>query len=397
MVNKALVKTLKRRKHAELLNREFYQLRSLLGYDWAMFFILLGGRQAGKSYSVMDFFLDQFDDYGTRFFWLRLKPKQCEKLLKNNAEQLIDPDLKRKHDFELEVTSPHVYVVKERSKKDKNGRSRILKKDLLGTVLPISTFYDDKGIGYFDKDYEGWYNIAVDEFQREKNEKNTFDIMYSLVNQLENLVRNTKCKIRIFFLGSTLEEASDVLCSFNFIPEEYGRYTLVKNKKKLVAFLNELKASKTDEEKTAVYKKYKGVDFGKRAVIDYIEPSEAYKTMRQGSIADILLPSASTFTNEIETDYTLIKRGRLVSPTYVIKFTKNKQDGWFTVWDSNTVAKYNGEQKPAISMRPYLDDVFNVKARDGIVQQFDYRGFTFRDLITFKQFQKQVELVKPRK
>ena len=118
--------------------------------------------------------------------------------------------------------------------------------------------------------------------------------MYSLVNQLENLVRNTKCKIRIFFLGNTLEEASDVLCSFNFIPEEYGRYTLVKNKKKLVAFLNELKASKTDEEKTAVYRKYKGVDFGKRAVIDYIEPSEAYKTMRQGSIADILLPSASS-------------------------------------------------------------------------------------------------------
>ena len=43
----------------------------------------------------------------------------------------------------------------------------------MATVLPISTFYDDKGVGYFDKDYDGWYNIAVDEFQREKNEKNT--------------------------------------------------------------------------------------------------------------------------------------------------------------------------------------------------------------------------------
>ena len=70
---------------------------------------------------------------------------------------------------------------------------------------------------------------------------------------------------------------------------------------------------------------------------------------------------------------------------------------WFTVWDDNVIVKYNGEHKPVISMKPYLDEVFNVKARDNIVQQFDYRGFTYRNLITFKQFQKFIELVKPRK
>lgn len=344
------------------MNREFYQIRSLLGNSWAMFFILLGGRQQGKSYSVTDFFVSQFKKDKTPFYWLRLKPGQCEKLLKNGAEKLVDPDLKRKYKLDLVVTNPHVYSVTKRSQKDKNGKTKVLKKELMATVLPISTFYDDKGVGYFDKDYDGWYNIAVDEFQREKNERNTFDIMYSLVNQLENLVRNTKSKIRIFFLGNTLEEASDVLCSFNFIPEEFGRYKLKK----------------------------------KRCVIDYIEPSEAYKKMRQGSVADILLPQASTFTNQIETDYSLVKRGRLISPNYIIKFGKTK-DTWFTVWDDNTIAEYNGEQKAVISMRPYLDEIFNVKARDNIIQQFDYRGFTFRNLITFKKFQKFVELVKPRK
>ena len=350
-------------KRKILQEREFYNIRSILGNFWAIFYILLGGRQAGKSYSIIEFFIQQWIKYGTPFYWLRLKPKQVEKLLKNNADKLIDPDLRRKYNLtDLVVTSPNVYVVTKRSAPDKNGKTKVLEKKLLATVLPISTFYDDKGVGYFDKDYKGWYNIGVDEFQREANEKNTFDIMYALVNQLENLVRNTKTKVRIFFLGNTLQEASDVLCSFNFIPEEYGRYKLKK----------------------------------KRAVIDYIEPSEAYKKMREGSIADILMPESSTFTNKIDTDYSLVYRGRLSSPSYVIKFGKTK-DTWYTIWDSNVIKKYNGEQKPCIAMRPYLDEVFVIEQRDNVIKQFDYRGYMFRNLITFKQFQKEIELIKPRK
>ena len=64
------------------------------------------------------------------------------------------------------------------------------------------------------------YHIAVDEFEREKGEKNTFNIVYALVNQLENMVRSTKERIKIFLMGNTLEEASDILCAFNFIPEK---------------------------------------------------------------------------------------------------------------------------------------------------------------------------------
>ena len=282
--------------------------------------------------------------------------------MQNNADKLVDPDIRRKQKLDLVTNAETVYHVTKRSKPDKNGKTKILEKKVMARVLPISTFYSDKGNGYFDNEYDGWYNIAVDEFQREANEKNTFDIMYALVNQLENLVRNTKSKIRIFFLGNTLQEASDVLCAFNFIPEEYGRYKLKK----------------------------------KRAVIDYIEPSEAYKAMRAGSIADILLPEASTFTNKIDTDYSVVYRGRLQTPEYILKFGKSK-DKWFTVWDGKVIKKYNGEKKSVISMRPYLDEIFVVKVRDEIIQRFDYRGFQYRDLITFKLFQKEIELIKPRK
>ena len=41
-------------------NSKWYNLRPILGYfNWAMFAILLGGREVGKSYSVTNFFVDQ--------------------------------------------------------------------------------------------------------------------------------------------------------------------------------------------------------------------------------------------------------------------------------------------------------------------------------------------------
>lgn len=347
----------------KLRDRAFYDIRSILGNgNWAIFYFLLGGRQAGKSYSVTKFYVEQFIKTGTPFYWLRLTERQSRQLLQNNAEKLVDPDIRRKYNLDLVTNGTNVYHVTKRSKPDKNGKTKILEKKLMARVLALSTFYADKGSGYFDNEYDGWYNIACDEFEREKNEKNTFDIMYALVNQLENLVRNTKGKIRVFFLGNTLEEASDILCGFNFIPEEYGRYRLKR----------------------------------KRAVIDYIEPSEAYKAMRKGSIADILMPEASTFSNKIEADNTVVYKGRLTTPSIVVKFSKDKAD-WFTIWNSNVIKKYNGEKKPVIAMKPYINEVFNVELRDQIIQQFDFRGFKYRDLITFKTFQKQIELIKPRK
>lgn len=37
---------------------EFYRLRSLLGNaNWAMFYIILGAREAGKSYAIMEYFV----------------------------------------------------------------------------------------------------------------------------------------------------------------------------------------------------------------------------------------------------------------------------------------------------------------------------------------------------
>ena len=47
----------KRKRDKQANNSEWYSLRSILGNDWAMFYFLIGGREAGKSYATTNFFI----------------------------------------------------------------------------------------------------------------------------------------------------------------------------------------------------------------------------------------------------------------------------------------------------------------------------------------------------
>ena len=109
------------------------------------------------------------------------------------------------------------------------------------------------------------------------------------------------------------------------------------------------------------------------------------------------MPTASTFTNEIKTDNIIVYKGSLKKPQTIIKFSKVDKEK-FVIWDDNVVTKWNGQYlKNKIAMKPYIDEIFNVDSRNSIYQIFDSRGFKFKDLITFKQFQKELQALRPRK
>ena len=334
-------------------SREWYSIRSILGCDWAMFYCLLGGREVGKSHATADYFLKQWKKYGRPFYWLRLTESSAKKLLCNNAEKLIDPDLRRKYNIEIKTKGDSVYDVS-------NGQKR-----LMARVLALNTFYNDKGSGLFDKDFLSdpnmYYNICLDEMNREQSEKRTFDIVYAFANQLENLIRSTKERVRIVMIGNTLQEASDIMCSFNFLPEEFGRYYLRKQ----------------------------------RCVIDYMPPGEKYTSRRKGTVADILSGTSSTFTNKTIIDKTRLFKGRLKKPQYIIKFDKDKAH-WFVLWDGDIIAPYNGETCTTLSMKAYLNDYFIPERRDFIIENFNTRRLWFKNLMTQKKFQKELELLKPK-
>lgn len=334
---------------------EYYNVRSILGNQWAIFYIILGGRGAGKTFSVMDYFLSQFfkSNKMKPFIWIRLTEASTRKLLQNNAMELIDVKLREKYDLNEKLTTRGHTVFYT----DDDG-----KKYELCKVLALSTFYADKGVAHFKDvkldDHFVSYNIAVDEFQRERNEKNTFDICYAFVNQLENIVRH-RTDVRIFLIGNTLEEASDILTMFGFIPVEFGRYKLK----------------------------------SKKAVIDYIQHSSKYLERRKDSIASILAADESTFTNQLKMDYTLIWKKRCIKPSYIIKFDQ-KPDTWFTVWDGRVVRPYHKEKVESIYMKPLTGGVFSKEAAEQILLTVYLRGYCYSNLFTQKNFEKQIKLYK---
>lgn len=378
-------------KLKELEDRPYYNVRSLLGNDLMMFYFLIGGRCSGKSYSVLDHFLRQWKRYKRPFYWLRLTDTSAKKLLQNNADKLIDPDLRRKYNIETYTNGLNVYDIK----RDKKGK--IIKKELMCKVLDCKTFYNDKGSGHYDKDFLNnpnmYYNICLDEMNREASEKNDFDIVYGFANQLENLVRKTKARLRIICIGNTLAEASDLLSKFGFQPREFGRYYLIKNKKKLREYLNLSLINYLDmtAEQKKRFKELSKVDYGKRAVIEYMPETNAYKTVSKNSASDILAGDSSTFTNKVELDTKLITKMRLVAPNLVIRFSKSKSN-WYTIWNGKIIAKYNGEQcNRHIAMRPYLDIGYSPTDKKNIIDVFDSNGFYFKDLNTQVEFKHDLQ------
>lgn len=352
------------RRKQKTYKGEWYTVNSLFGNEWAIFFALLGGREAGKSYSVMQWGvknkLKHQDNF--KFYWFRLTEAAANNLLADGGSKLVDPDLKTKYNINTFKKNHTIYTYTPVEKTSKSGKVTTEKTNIkeFCEVLACSTFYNTKGVGYFDNTFKGEYFIVLDEMNREESEKNSFDIVYNFVNLLENIARSTKTKIRVIMIGNTLEEASDILSAFNFIPDGFGRYKLK----------------------------------SKRCVIDYIRPNEAYKARRKGTIADIMLPDASTFTNEVEIDRSLlVSKRKCRMPISVIKFSKSK-DTWFTLWNDNILKEYNGEEKGVIPMRRYLDAVYQQSLVDIVREMFDVRAYKFVNLSCFKRFQKQMKLLK---
>lgn len=302
------------------------------------------------------------DPDNVKLYWFRLTEEQQRKLLTGNAKDFIDPDLRDKFNLKTETLGNTVYTYREVTVvNEKTGKTTIKKEDKreFCRVMSCSTFYNDKGVGYFDNSYKGEYICVLDEMNREQSEKNCFDIVYNFSNQLENILRSYK-NYKIFLIGNTLEESSDLLANLNFLPDGFGRYKLKR----------------------------------KEAVVDYIKPNEKYIERRKGAASTTLNGKASTFTNEVEMDRSLIcnKRERY-NPHHVIKFDKS-EDRWFTVWNNGIISQYTGQQNlDAIPMTRYLNEVYSDELRNSVRAQFDARMYRFTTLACYKRFQKEMRIL----
>ena len=348
-----------RMKHEKYLNERaakkfkysrFYtqNLRSFLGNNWAMFYVILGGRMTGKSYAVTDFLCNQKKKYeeNVKNYWLRISETSTKAMLANKANKLIDPDLVRKYNLDLTTKAMDVY---------NHGKHFM-------TVCPLSAMAKLKGVAFYDKDFKGYMNIVLDEFQLEQGEKRTsFDILYNFIGMIENIARTNKSKIRIFIIGNTLEEASGILKAFNFLPQNFGRFYLKR----------------------------------KRCIIDNLEPTEEYLKDRYGSAADILGGGAmSNYTNELKRDISLITNERRLKYHAIIKFGKERKDH-FLIWNNNIITRYKGQAVNNVyAMKPYLDNQYHPDKKQYVIDMFDAQAFKFDSLITLSYFQDYLQKIR---
>lgn len=326
----------------------FYKLNSILGNTWAMFYVILGGRMTGKSYSLTEYLCRKKKKKGdmVQNYWMRISETSTKAMLANKAERLVDIDLVRKYHLELSTKGANVYD---------HGKPFM-------TVLPLSQFAKLKGVAFYDKDFKGEINIVLDEFQLEQGERRTsFDILYNFLGMIENTVRTMKSNLRIFIVGNTLEEASSILKAFDFLPEKFGRFYLKR----------------------------------KRCVIDNLEPTEEYLKDRYGSAADILGgKSMSNYTNELKRDISMIDKSRKSKAQAIIKFGKEQRE-MFLLWDKNIVTFYKRQPiKNVYAMRPYLDEYFSLERKKNIIELFDAKALKFDSLITLSYFQAEMEKIR---
>lgn len=343
----------------------YYNNRSIFGFK-RLFYVLLGARGCGKTFSTQNYCLRRFFKKGEKFLWLRLTEASVKNLLQCDAKDFIDTKLIEKWKIEtVEVKGNSVYI------NDKEACR----------IMALSTFYSQKGVALnkagnvvasnskkpdsvakaqVTKAVKKFKTIVLDEMNREKNEKKTFDICYAFVNQLENICRLDTDR-RIILLGNTLDEASDILAGcFNFIPNKFGIYRLKK----------------------------------KRAIIHYIEDSEGYKEAREKSIAGLLTPGESTFTNKVQSDLKLLADHAPGKATAIIKFTNTT---YFTLCGSIiTKQKQPAHSKlPTIAMRPYLVGIPYYKEKAiQVIDMAQQRLFQFDNLLTLKLFYKDIKILK---
>jgi hypothetical protein len=202
-------------------------------------------------------------------------------MMMNNAAKFFEPLLVRKYHLEnIKVKGDSIYIGK----------------DLLCRVYGLSVAYNNKGAALFDaKTFKG-VNIVIDEVALEKGQRRTFDVVYNLKMQIENIVRSQRENVKVFMMLNNTEECPEILAMFGFIPIEFGVYKLKR----------------------------------KHCVIDYIPNNKAYEKRRRDALANEIDTGTGNFTNKFVKDLSLLNKKRLTKPVMIIKFSKDMSD-WFTI------------------------------------------------------------------
>ena len=236
-------------------------------YPKYWYFLTIGSRGRGKTYSgknyIIKWFLEQLDNGAShesmrKFMWWRLTDGAAEKVIENNGQTFFERSLLDKYKLVVRVVNTDIFFAKRDSVViDSDGEPQ-LDYYHVGKVGSIQSYYKNKGNQYTDYDI-----IIMDELVRAESEKRTFNIPRAFINSIENVCR-TRTGIRVMIYANAIGEMQEVKELFGFMPFP-GKF--------------------------GIYKLYH-----KRAIIEYLDDSKAWKEVQSKTMAGVL-QSSSEFTN----------------------------------------------------------------------------------------------------
>lgn len=210
---------------------------------------------------------------------MRLNDIAVKNMLMNGAAKAFEPMLVRKYHLEgIKVRGDSIFLA--------DGKT------LLCRVYGLSTAYNNKGAAIFDKTTFKGARIVIDEVAVEKGQRRTFDVVYNLKLQIENIVRSERENVKVFMMMNQTEDCPELMAMFGFIPVEYGVYKLKR----------------------------------KHCVIDYIPNNKAYEDRRKKALANEIDKGTGNFTNKVVRDLESLYKGRLIKPLKVVRFSKDQSD-----------------------------------------------------------------------
>lgn len=219
--------------------RSWYNLRRIMSYDRNVFPFrkIIGARGIGKTYSVQNMLCNFYHkvktipsmSYNTDdlFIWSRL----TEGAVATMASDFLDSKLEKKHNIKTRIIS-------------KDKFSEIYFNDrLMGHLVALSNAPVYKGASGMWS-WKRYKYFVLDEFQRERSERRTFNIVYNLRSVIESMTRISTRILEgldlpiIIAMGNTVDEAVDLLYAFDFVPLEYGIHKL-KSKGAVIEYIQD--------------------------------------------------------------------------------------------------------------------------------------------------------------
>lgn len=365
MKTKDIVKKHSKREHQSKLL--YYTTQSLMGIHDCWIYWLIGSRGRGKSYSVMETFLQYAKKYGqenVKCYYFRISDLSVKAMLANGGQKAIDPLLVRKYNLDLSVHADTLY---------NNGKPFIYFYPL------VSAAKKGKGLAEYDPEFltperkDRFIFIIIDEFMMADGveKKSVGNPVEQFKIYIENILRDQEqldyAPVKIFGCANSVSECNDFLAQLvGFIPERLGRFILKR----------------------------------KHTVVDNIPNSEEYIKKRANSVgADLLnYTEDANYTNVLKRDLTLLKPKSQPLKRFdgVIKFSKQTQN-WYEVWDGNIIRSYHNntfKKNQVIAMKRYLDNSFNQDLVNSVIERFDAQGFIYSDLITMSCFAADLKMIR---